>query len=118
MQEKRIFYEFTLSIVDQVSSKFRLEGIDVLDIDVLKSQVLELHGRELQDQLGLTRGILISNLLDLAQDESFHLYRMEAKPLGKLEALLEGDDPRFKQIAAREALVHFRVFDRVVFVGK
>ena len=90
----------------------------MLDIYVLEAQVLELHGRELQDELGLARGILISDLLDLAQDETFHFYRMEAKSLGELEPLLEGDDPRFKKIAAREALVHFRVFDRVVFVGK
>lgn len=90
----------------------------MLDINVLETQVLELHGRELQDELGLPRGILITHFLDFAQDESFHLDRMEAETLGEFESFLERDDPRFEKIAPGEALVHFRVFDRVVLVGE
>lgn len=39
------------------------------DVDVLESQMFELHRRQLEDELRLPAFVLKSNLLNLAQDE-------------------------------------------------
>ena len=45
----------------------------------MEPEMLQLHRRKLEDQLGLPTLVLESNLLDLVKDEGLHLGRMEAE---------------------------------------
>ena len=60
-------------------SEFGRERIDVLDVDMRKSEMLQLHGRELHDELRLPALVLVTEFLDFAPDERLHLGRMEAE---------------------------------------
>src|SRR4051812_43497134 len=98
--------------------ELRFERVDVPDVDVLEAEVLELHGGQLKDQLGLTALVLEADLFDLTQDKRLHLDRMEAEAPGELKAAFEWDDASFEDVATREAFIDLRIHDRVGLVGE
>ena len=96
----------------------RIQRVNVSNIDVLKSQMLQFHRRKLQNQLRLSAFVLVTNFLNFVHDEGFHIDRVEAKTSGKFESSFERNNARFEDIPASEPLIDLGVGHGAGFVGK
>ena len=77
-------------------------------IDVIESEVLQLHRRKLKDKLCLPRFFLVLYLVDLTQDERLHFDRVKTKPFRKFEVAFERNDSSFEEISFCKSMIDLR----------
>ena len=77
----------------------------MLHIDMSKALMLQLHLRELQDELEVASGVLKADFFDLTKNERAHFNGVKAEARCEIPFAVAGEDPAFKNITARES--HF-----------